>query len=108
MPTLYNSTIYLNEPPIGQDATVVALLRAAGALIMGKTQTTQFAATKTGGPCVNPHKVGHTPGGSSSGSAAAVADFQVPLALGTQTGGSIIRPGAFCGLFSYKVWKVLE
>jgi Asp-tRNA(Asn)/Glu-tRNA(Gln) amidotransferase A subunit family amidase len=103
MPTCYGSPIYQNEPAYGPDATVVAALRGAGALIMGKTHTTEFAATNVGGPCVNPYGTQRTPGGSSSGSAAAVADYQVPLAIGTQTGGSMIRPGAYCGIYALKV-----
>ena len=70
-------------------------------MILGKTVTTEFA-NRHPGPTVHPHNAEHTPGGSSSGSAAAVADFQVPLALGTQTGGSVIRPAAFCGVIGYK------
>lgn len=103
MPTRYGSPIYQDEPAFGPDATSVAALRAAGALIMGKTRTTEFAATAVGGPCANPSCPGRTPGGSSSGSAAVVADHQVPLAIGTQTGGSIVRPGAFCGIYAFKV-----
>ncbi|KPI35569.1 Glutamyl-tRNA(Gln) amidotransferase subunit A [Cyphellophora attinorum] len=95
-----------------QDATAVRLLREAGALIIGKTTTTQFASTTTGGPTVNPHSPpgkAHTPGGSSSGSAAAVADGHVPLALGTQTGGSIVRPASFCGVYGYKpTWGMVS
>ena len=72
-----------------------------GAIIMGKTVTTEFA-NRHPGPTTNPHNPAHTPGGSSSGSAAAVADFQVTLATGTQTGGSVIRPAAFCGVIGYK------
>jgi len=85
------------------DAAVVTLLRAAGAIIMGKTETVELAAW--GGrvaPTANPHDLARTPGGSSSGSAAVVADFMVPLALGTQTGGSIIRPASFCGVVGFK------
>lgn len=78
-------------------------LRAAGALIFGKTATVEFATVAEGGPCTNPHNPQHTPGGSSSGSGAAVADFQIPVALGTQTGGSIIRPGSFNGVYGLKV-----
>jgi len=73
----------------------------AGGTILGKTVTTEFA-NRFPGATVNPHNPAHTPGGSSSGSAAAVADFQVPAALGTQTGGSVIRPAAFCGVIGYK------
>ena len=83
------------------DATVVAKLRAAGAVIIGKTVTTEFAYFHPG-PTRNPHDRTRTPGGSSSGSAAAVADGHVPLAFGTQTGGSVIRPAAYCGVVGYK------
>ena len=84
-----------------EDSTVVALLREAGAVIMGKTVTTELAAYHPG-KTRNPHNVEHTPGGSSSGSAAAVAAGMVPLAVGTQTNGSMIRPGAYCGVVGYK------
>jgi Asp-tRNA(Asn)/Glu-tRNA(Gln) amidotransferase A subunit family amidase len=83
------------------DASVVAKLRAAGAVIIGKTVTTEFAYFHPG-PTRNPHDRTRTPGGSSSGSAAAVAANMVPLALGTQTNGSVIRPAAFCGVFAVK------
>jgi Asp-tRNA(Asn)/Glu-tRNA(Gln) amidotransferase A subunit family amidase len=83
------------------DATVVARLRAAGAIIIGKTVTTEFAYYHPG-PTRNPHDPTRTPGGSSSGSAAAVAANMVPLALGSQTNGSTIRPAAFCGVFAVK------
>jgi Asp-tRNA(Asn)/Glu-tRNA(Gln) amidotransferase A subunit family amidase len=82
-------------------AASVARLVAAGAVPLGKTVTTEFAFTEPG-PTRNPHDSDRTPGGSSSGSAAAVADFQVPVALTTQTGGSTIRPAAFCGVVGYK------
>ncbi len=84
-----------------EDSTVVALLREAGAVIMGKTVTTELAAYHPG-KTRNPHNVEHTPGGSSSGSAAAVAAGMVPLAVGTQTNGSMIRPGAYCGVVGFK------
>lgn len=100
MPTTYGSPIYAHYRPKA-DAACVALLRAAGAVIVGKTVTTEFAMF-TPGKTANPHNPGHTPGGSSSGSAAAVADAMVPLALGTQTAGSIIRPASFCGVVGYK------
>jgi Asp-tRNA(Asn)/Glu-tRNA(Gln) amidotransferase A subunit family amidase len=83
------------------DATVVSRLRAAGAVIFGKTVTTEFATTQPGPTC-NPHNLAHTPGGSSSGSAAAVAAGMVPVALGTQTNGSAIRPASFCGVYAFK------
>ena len=100
MPTEHGSPIYRGNRPFS-DAACVALLRMAGATIMGKTVTTEFA-NRFPGPTVNPHNPAHTPGGSSSGSAAAVGDFQVPVGLGTQTGGSVIRPSAFCGVVGYK------
>jgi Asp-tRNA(Asn)/Glu-tRNA(Gln) amidotransferase A subunit family amidase len=100
MPTSYGSPIYAGHRP-AWDAASVALLRAAGAVILGKTVTTEFAMF-TPGKTANPHNVAHTPGGSSSGSAAAVADMMVPLALGTQTAGSIVRPASFCGVVGYK------
>ena len=84
-----------------RDAHIVARLRAAGAVIMGKTVTTELAFLHPG-PTRNPHHTGHTPGGSSSGSAAAVAAGMLPLAIGTQTGGSVIRPASFCGVVGYK------
>ncbi len=84
-----------------RDATCVAALRAAGAVILGKTVTTELA-TSTPNKTRNPHNSGHTPGGSSSGSAAGVAAKMMPLALGTQTGGSVIRPGSFCGVHALK------
>ena len=100
MPTEHGSPIYRGNRPRA-DASAVALLRRAGCVILGKTATAEFAnlhppATR------NPHNLAHTPGGSSSGSAAAVADRMVPLALGTQTGGSMIRPAAFCGVVGLK------
>jgi Asp-tRNA(Asn)/Glu-tRNA(Gln) amidotransferase A subunit family amidase len=100
MPTCYGSPIYRSHQPTA-DASCVALARAAGAVVLGKTVTTEFA-TFTPGKTANPHNPAHTPGGSSSGSAAAVADGMVPLAFGTQTAGSVIRPGAYCGCVAYK------
>jgi Asp-tRNA(Asn)/Glu-tRNA(Gln) amidotransferase A subunit family amidase len=100
MPTEHGSPIYRGNRPFA-DAACVALLRMGGATILGKTVTTEFA-NRFPGATVNPDNPAHTPGGSSSGSAAAVADFQVPAALGTQTGGSVIRPSAFCGVVGYK------
>src|ERR1043166_8199413 len=100
MPTEYGSPIYANNRP-AWDAACVSALRGAGAIIMGKTVTSELA-TSYRGKTANPHNPAHTPGGSSSGSAAAVADFMVPLALGTQTGGSTIRPASFCGVVGYK------
>ena len=100
MPTENGSVLHAGRQP-GRDATVVAMLRAAGAVIMGKTVTTEFA-TYAPGKTRNPHNPAHTPGGSSSGSAAAVAAGMVPLALGSQTNGSVIRPAAFCGVYGFK------
>ena len=99
-PTEHGSAIYAGNQP-ACDAACVALARAAGALVLGKTVTTEFA-TFAPGPTTNPRNTAHTPGGSSSGSAAAVADRMLPLAFGTQTGGSVIRPAAFCGVVGYK------
>ena len=100
MPTQHGSPIYRGNRPFA-DAACVALIRAAGGVILGKTVTTEFA-NRHPRETVHPHNPAHTPGGSSSGSAAAVADFQVPVGLGTQTGGSTIRPAAFCGVIGYK------
>jgi amidase len=100
MPTTYGSSIYRGHRPAA-DASCVALARAAGAVVLGKTVTTEFAAF-TPGKTANPRHPAHTPGGSSSGSAAAVADGMTPLAFGTQTAGSIIRPAAYCGCIGYK------
>jgi len=100
MPTENGSVLHAGRTP-SRDASVVSLLRGAGAVIMGKTVTTEFA-TRTPGKTRNPHNSGHTPGGSSSGSAAAVAAAMVPLALGSQTTGSTIRPASFCGVFGFK------
>jgi Asp-tRNA(Asn)/Glu-tRNA(Gln) amidotransferase A subunit family amidase len=100
MPTEYGSEIYTGHRP-SADSACVAALRAAGAVLLGKTTTTQFASPLPVG-VRNPHDTERTPGVSSSGSAAAVADFMVPLANGTQTGGSVILPAAFCGVVGYK------
>src|SRR5690242_9359308 len=100
MPTAYGSPIYRGHRPAA-DASCVALARAAGAVVLGKTVTTEFAAF-TPGKTANPRNPAHTPGGSSSGSAAAVADRMAPLAFGTQTAGSVIRPAAYCGCIGYK------
>jgi len=99
-PTGYGTPIHRGTRP-GRDAACVALARAAGAVVMGKTVTTELAYF-TPGPTANPHDTTRTPGGSSSGSAAAVAAGMVPLALGTQTAGSVIRPASFCGVFALK------
>ena len=100
MPTTYGSPIYTGCRP-ASDASAAALPRAAGGILLGKTVTTEFA-NRQPGPTTNPHDPDFTPGGSSSGSAAAVADFMVPLAIGTQTGGSVIRPAAYCGVVGFK------
>jgi Asp-tRNA(Asn)/Glu-tRNA(Gln) amidotransferase A subunit family amidase len=100
MPTENGSVLHAGRTP-SRDASVVSLLRGAGAIVLGKTVTTEFA-TRTPGKTRNPHNSGHTPGGSSSGSAAAVAAGMVPLALGSQTTGSTIRPASFCGVFGLK------
>jgi Asp-tRNA(Asn)/Glu-tRNA(Gln) amidotransferase A subunit family amidase len=100
LPTEYGSPIYRGHRPRA-DAACVALLKRAGAVILGKTVTTEFANI-TAAHTRNPLNTAHTPGGSSSGSAAAVADFMAPLALGTQTAGSVIRPAAYCGNFAIK------
>ena len=100
MPTAYGSPIHRCHQP-SADAACVALAREAGAVMLGKTVTTEFALRHPG-PTANPRNPAHTPGGSSSGSAAAVADFMVPVAFGTQTGGSIIRPASYCGVIGYK------
>jgi len=100
MPSEYGSPIWRGWQPRA-DAAAVAWARAAGGVIIGKTVTTEFATRKPG-PTANPHNLKHTPGGSSSGSAAGVADCFFPLAYGTQTAGSVIRPAAFCGVVGYK------
>ncbi|MDP1910002.1 MAG: amidase, partial [Hyphomicrobium sp.] len=94
--TEYGSPVFLGHVPAA-DADCVRRLKAAGAVILGKTVTTEFAHV-TPKATRNPRDLARTPGGSSSGSAAAVADFMVPLAIGTQTGGSVIRPASFCGV----------
>ncbi|MGH7153452.1 MAG: amidase, partial [Acetobacteraceae bacterium] len=100
MPSEYGSPIWAGWQPKA-DAAAVAWARGAGAVVVGKTVTTEFATRKPG-PTANPCNTAHTPGGSSSGSAAGVADFFFPLAFGTQTAGSVIRPAAFCGVVGYK------
>lgn len=100
MPTADGTVLHAGRTPF-EDAAVVSLLRTAGAIIMGKTVTTELA-TYSPGKTRNPHNPEHTPGGSSSGSAAAVAAHMVPLAIGTQTNGSVIRPAAYCGVVGYK------
>lgn len=100
MPTTHGSAIFA-ENIASHDAEAVKRLRSAGAIVLGKTVTAEFA-TYFPGPTVNPRKPGHTPGGSSSGSAAVVADGQADIALGTQTAGSMIRPASFCGTIAFK------
>ena len=100
MPTECGSPLYRGRRP-KRDATATVKLREAGAVILGKTVTTEFAAF-TPGKTANPHDPTRTPGGSSSGSAAAVASFMVPGALGSQTASSVIRPAAFCGIYGFK------
>jgi Asp-tRNA(Asn)/Glu-tRNA(Gln) amidotransferase A subunit family amidase len=98
--TTYNSPIYVGHRPKA-DAACVSLLKRAGCLVLGKTVTTEFANISPA-QTRNPHNLERSPGGSSSGSAAAVADFMVPIALGTQTAGSTIRPASYCGAFAIK------
>ncbi len=100
MPTEYNSPIWRGHRPHA-DCAAVAWTREAGGVILGKTVTTEFA-TRHPGPTTNPHNPAHTPGGSSSGSAAGVAAGFFPVAFGTQTAGSVIRPAAYCGVVGYK------
>jgi Asp-tRNA(Asn)/Glu-tRNA(Gln) amidotransferase A subunit family amidase len=100
LPTQYGSVIFAGRRPV-EDATVVSLLRKAGAVIMGKTVTAELAVYAPG-KTTNPHDERRTPGGSSSGSAAAVAARMIPLAVGTQTNGSLIRPASYCGVYGFK------
>ncbi|QHQ37191.1 amidase [Algicella marina] len=99
-PTTRGTPIFAGRQPVA-DARIVTTLREAGAIILGKTVTTELAFVHAA-ETRNPHNPAHTPGGSSSGSAAAVGAFQVPLAVGTQTNGSVIRPASFCGTFGFK------
>ena len=100
MPTSYGSTIYGDNQP-DHDAECVKRVKNSGGIILGKTVTTEFA-WRNPGKTKNPHNSEHTPGGSSSGSAAGVADMQMPLAFGTQTAGSVIRPASYCGVVGFK------
>jgi Asp-tRNA(Asn)/Glu-tRNA(Gln) amidotransferase A subunit family amidase len=100
MPTENGTVLHAGRRPF-HDAAIVERLKAAGAVILGKTVTTELA-TYSPGKTRNPHNPEHTPGGSSSGSAAAVAAHMVPVAIGTQTNGSIVRPAAYCGVYGYK------
>ncbi|MGX7706573.1 amidase [Methylobacterium sp. Gmos1] len=101
MPTTHNSANWQGHRP-AKDAACVGVVRALGGVILGKTDTVEFAAAGRRAATRHPMNPAHTPGGSSSGSAAAVADHQVPLAFGTQTGGSLIRPASFTGLYALK------
>jgi NCS1 family nucleobase:cation symporter-1 len=108
MPTQFNSPLYKDDAP-QVDAASIIILRKAGALILGKTTTTEFAATTKGPQTTNPHDSSRTPGGSSSGSGAVVGDFQAPIGLGTQTGGSTIRPASFNGIYGFKpTWNSIS
>ncbi|MGI8723558.1 MAG: amidase, partial [Geodermatophilaceae bacterium] len=100
LPAELGSPIYAGRRPAA-DAGVVRRLRATGAVVLGKTVTTEFALYHPGST-VNPHDPQRTPGGSSSGSAAAIADAMVPVAVGTQTAGSVVRPASFCGVVGFK------
>lgn len=100
MPTGWGTPIHANQY-LPYDAAVVERLRGAGAIIMGKTVSTEYALARAG-KTQNPHNPSHTPGGSSSGSAAAVAAGMVPVAIGSQTGGSVLRPAAYCGVVGFK------
>jgi Asp-tRNA(Asn)/Glu-tRNA(Gln) amidotransferase A subunit family amidase len=100
LPTQYGSPIYAGHRP-KSDAALVSLIRRAGGVVLGKTVTTEFASLEPAATR-NPRNPSHTPGGSSSGSAAAVASGMAPIALGSQTGGSIIRPAAYCGIAGFK------
>jgi aspartyl-tRNA(Asn)/glutamyl-tRNA(Gln) amidotransferase subunit A len=102
VPTRANCRAREHLPPATADATVVAHLRAAGAIVLGKTHTTELAYFESVPPTRNPHDLARTPGGSSAGSAAAVACGTVPLAIGTQTAGSVNRPAAYCGIGAFK------
>ncbi|TGO75509.1 hypothetical protein BELL_0209g00050 [Botrytis elliptica] len=101
MPTEFGCSLYQGNQP-SFDSSAVSILRNAGALIFGKTTTSELTWLNSGPQTTNPHDVNRTPGGSSTGSAAAVADFQVPLSIGTQTGGSLIRPASYTGIFAMK------
>lgn len=101
MPTSHNSPLYFGRHS-RRDANCVKILKQSGAVMLGKTETVEFACGGRKALTRNPYNLAHTPGGSSSGSAAAVADMHLPLAIGTQTGGSVIRPAAFDGLYAIK------
>ena len=101
MPTQHNSPIYRGHQP-SKDAAIVSILKSLGGIISGKTDTHEFAAGGKLPATTNPHNKAHTAGGSSSGSAAAVASGTTMLSIGTQTGGSVLRPASFCGIFGMK------
>ena len=108
MPTTYNSPIYQGHQP-AKDAGCVSTMKSSGAVLMGKADTVEFASFGRTAATRNPANLAHTPGGSSSGPAAAVADLQVPLAFGTQTGGSHIRPASFNGIYALKpTWGAIS
>ena len=100
LPSGLGTKFYNQNIPI-RDAGSIAIAKNAGCIVLGKTVTTELGH-RAPGPTANPHNLEHTPGGSSSGSAAAVADMMVPICLGTQTTGSVIRPAAYCGVIGYK------
>jgi aspartyl-tRNA(Asn)/glutamyl-tRNA(Gln) amidotransferase subunit A len=102
LPTRAGSKTRAGIAPSTIDAHVVTLLKAAGAIVLGKAHTTEFAYFDGPPPTRNPHNVAHTPGGSSAGPAAVVASGMVPLSLGTQTAGSVSRPAAYCGIAAFK------
>jgi aspartyl-tRNA(Asn)/glutamyl-tRNA(Gln) amidotransferase subunit A len=102
LPTRAGSKTRAGIAPSTIDAHVVTLLKAAGAIVLGKAHTTEFAYFDGPPPTRNPHNIGHTPGGSSAGPAAVVASGMVPLSLGTQTAGSVSRPAAYCGIAAFK------
>ncbi len=108
LPCTHNSPLH-RDRVAGDDAGCVAILKAAGGIPLGKTDTVEFAAAGNLPATRNPHDRSRTAGGSSSGSGAAVADLQVPLSFGTQTGGSVIRPAAYCGVYALKpTWGVVS
>lgn len=108
MPGTHNSPLHEGRVPV-DDAGCVALMRAAGAIPLGKLDTVEFAALGRLPKTVNPHRLTHTAGGSSSGSGAAVGDLQVPISFGTQTGGSVMRPASYCGTYAMKpTWGVVS
>jgi Asp-tRNA(Asn)/Glu-tRNA(Gln) amidotransferase A subunit family amidase len=108
MPTTHNSPIY-PDVSTNRDAACIAVIRASGGVILGKTDTVEFASGGRKALSRNPYNGAHTPGGSSSGSGAAVGDFHVPFAFGTQTGGSHIRPAAFNGIYGIKpTWGIVS